>query len=70
MLNNIVETIVNNIVRSTAFFGHDNRVVHHCSTNKAVTTCAIFRCVREALYNLFPLIIFYAEFEVCEHVSK
>ena len=27
MLNNIVETIVNNIVRSTTLFSHDNRVV-------------------------------------------
>ena len=26
MLNNIVETMVNNIVRSTTLFSHDNRV--------------------------------------------
>ena len=42
----IVETIMNNRVRWITLFSHDNHVViHHCSTNNAVTICAIFGCV-------------------------
>ena len=47
MLNNIVETIVNNIVRSTTLFSHDSRVVtdRYSTTMLSVTTCAILDCV-------------------------
>ena len=47
MLNNIVKTIVNNIVRSLQHRSVMITVLlQHSSTNNAVTTCAIFNCVQ------------------------
>ena len=40
-VNNIAETIVNNVIRSTTLFSHDNRVVTALFNQQ----CAIFSCV-------------------------
>ena len=52
MMNNIHETIVNNIVRWTInSLAMITVLVRHCSTNNAVTTCAICSCaVSNKLY--------------------
>ena len=44
-LNNIVETIVNNLFVQQHCSAMVTMLLQYCSTNNAVTTCAIFSCV-------------------------
>ena len=56
MLNNIVETIVNSIVRSTTLFGHDNRVVT-ALFNQQCCSCNNFALLFLAVHvHAFPTV--------------